>query len=139
MNGTPSLWGTQMGGPFAFRPGQVCWFVLSVIAIKLQIPDSSSGCLYLENTCEHRKVLGRLSASHHSPLISKVETFWGAWVAQSVERPTSALVMLSPFLIWSLALSSVLTAWSLDPVSDSVSPSLSLAVHLPHLCSVSQK
>ena len=48
----------------------------------------------------------------------------GAWVAQSVKRPTSAQVVIS----WSVSLSpasgSVLTARSLEPVSDSVSPSL---------------
>ena len=50
--------------------------------------------------------------------------FRGAWVAQSVKRLTSAQVMIS----WSVSLSpasgSVLTAQSLEPVSDSVSPSL---------------
>ena len=49
---------------------------------------------------------------------------WGAWVAQSVKWPTSAQVMIS----WSVSSSpmsgSVLTAQSLEPVSDSVSPSL---------------
>ena len=50
---------------------------------------------------------------------------WGAWVAQSVKCPTSAQVMIS----WSMGLSptsgSVLTAQSLEPASDSLSPSLS--------------
>ena len=49
----------------------------------------------------------------------------GAWVAQSVKHPTSAQVMIS----WSMGLSptsgSVLTAQSLEPALDSVSPSLS--------------
>ena len=49
---------------------------------------------------------------------------WGAWVAQSVRRPTSAQVMISRSVSSSLALGSVLTAQSLEPVSDSVSPSL---------------
>ena len=48
----------------------------------------------------------------------------GAWVAQSVEHLTSAQVMIS----WSASLSpasgSVLTAQSLEPASDYVSPSL---------------
>ena len=48
----------------------------------------------------------------------------GAWVAQSVERPTSAQVMISQFVSLSPALGSVLTAESLEPASDSVSPSL---------------
>ena len=49
----------------------------------------------------------------------------GAWVAQSVEHPTSAQVMISWFMSLSQALGSVLTAQSLEPTSDSVSPSLS--------------
>ena len=50
---------------------------------------------------------------------------WGAWVAQSVERSTSAQVMISQFVSLSPALSSVLTAQSLEPALDSVSLSLS--------------
>ena len=49
----------------------------------------------------------------------------GVWVAQSVERPTSAQVMISWSVGSSPASGSVLTAWSLEPASDSVSPSLS--------------
>ena len=50
--------------------------------------------------------------------------FRGAWVAQLVGRPTSAQVMISQFVSSSAASGSVLTAQSLEPVSDSVSPSL---------------
>ena len=49
----------------------------------------------------------------------------GAWEAQSVERPTSAQVMISWFVGSSPASGSVLTAQRLQPASDSVSPSLS--------------
>ena len=49
----------------------------------------------------------------------------GAWVAQSVERPTLAQVMISWFVSSIPVLGSVLPAQSLDPASDSVSPSLS--------------
>ena len=52
-------------------------------------------------------------------------TSWGAWVAQSVESPTSAQVMISWFMRSSPLSGSVLTAQSLEPASDSVSPSLS--------------
>ena len=45
-------------------------------------------------------------------------------MAQSVKRPTSAQVMISPCVSSSPASGSVLTAQSLEPVSDSVSPSL---------------
>ena len=58
----------------------------------------------------------------------------GAWVAQSVEGPTSAQVMLAWFMGSSPASDSVLTTRGLEPASDSVSPSLSVP---PHLCSVS--
>ena len=49
----------------------------------------------------------------------------GAWVARLVKRLTSAQVMISPFVSSSPASGSVLTARSLEPASDSVSPSLS--------------
>ena len=50
----------------------------------------------------------------------------GDWVAQSVERPTSARGMISQFVGFSSLSGSVLTAQSLEPASDLVSPSLSL-------------
>ena len=46
-------------------------------------------------------------------------------MAQLVKRLTSAQVMISRFVISSPVLGSVLTARSLESVSDSVSPSLS--------------
>ena len=49
----------------------------------------------------------------------------GAWVAEWVKRPTSAQVMISQFVGSSPAWGSVLTAQSLEPVSDSMSPPLS--------------
>ena len=49
----------------------------------------------------------------------------GTWVAQSVEQPTSAQVMISQSVSSSPASGSVLTAQSLEPALDSVSPSLS--------------
>ena len=63
------------------------------------------------------------------------EAPWGAWVAQSVKRLTSAQVMILWSVSSSPALGSVLTAQSLEPASDSVSPSLSLT--LSRSCSVS--
>ena len=50
--------------------------------------------------------------------------FRGAWVAQSVERPTSAQVTISWFVSSSPASGSVLPAQGLEPASNSVSPSL---------------
>ena len=49
----------------------------------------------------------------------------GACVAQLVKRPTSAQVTISRFVGSSPALGSGLMAQSLEPASDSVSPSLS--------------
>ena len=49
----------------------------------------------------------------------------GAWVAQLVKYKTLAQVTISPFLSLSRSLASMLTAQSLEPVSDSLSPSLS--------------
>ena len=49
----------------------------------------------------------------------------GAWVVRSFKHPTLAQVMISQFVGSSPAFSFVLTAQSLEPASDSVSPSLS--------------
>ena len=56
-------------------------------------------------------------------------------MSQSVERPTSAQVMISQLVGSSPASGSVLTAQSLKPVSDSVSPSLTIPS--PPACTLS--
>ena len=53
---------------------------------------------------------------------TKIKPCRGIWVAQLVEHPTSAQVMISPLVSSSPALGSVLTAQSLEPALDSVSP-----------------
>ena len=53
------------------------------------------------------------------------DTCWGARVAQPVKHLTSAQVMVSQLMGLSPASGSVLTGGSLEPASDSVSPSLS--------------
>ena len=58
-------------------------------------------------------------------LYFKYSQFRGAWVAQSVKHLTLAQVMISRFVSLSPVSGSVLTAQSLEPASDSVSPSLS--------------
>ena len=63
----------------------------------------------------------------------------GGWVAQSVERLTSTQVMIFQFMSSSPTLGSVLTAQGLEPVSDSVSPSLSAPPLLTICLSLSQK
>ena len=63
----------------------------------------------------------------------------GAWEAQSVEHPTSAQVMISQSVSLSPPWGSVLTAWSLEPASDSVSLFLSLPLLCPLSVSLSLK
>ena len=61
-------------------------------------------------------------SSYVSLCLSKINKHWGAWVAQLVECPTSAQVMICQFVSSSPMSGSVLTAQSLEPASDSVSP-----------------
>ena len=56
----------------------------------------------------------------------KEQKLRGTWVAQSVKHVTSAQVMISRFVGSSPVSGSVLTAGSLEPALDSVSPSLSV-------------
>ena len=61
----------------------------------------------------------------------------GTWVAQLVNCLTSAQVMISQFVSSSPTSGSVLTAQSLEPTSDSVSPSLSAPPQLALALSLS--
>ena len=64
----------------------------------------------------------------------------GTWLAQLFKQLTSTQIMFSWFMGSSPALGSVLTAQSLEPASDSVSPSFSVPPHPsppPHFVSVS--
>ena len=63
----------------------------------------------------------------------------GAGVARLVKHLTSAQVMISGSMSSSLASGSVLTAQSLEPASDSVSPSLTVPRPRSHSVSLSQK
>ena len=63
----------------------------------------------------------------------------GTWVAQSVKRLISAQVMISWLVSSSPTSGSVLTAQILEPVSDSVSPSLCPSPAPALSLSVSQK
>ena len=56
--------------------------------------------------------------------LNSLSTSWDTWMAQLVAHPTSAQVMISRSVGWSPASGSVLTAQSLEPASDSVSPSV---------------
>ena len=68
----------------------------------------------------------------------KNNKYGGAWMAQSVKRLTSAQVMISQSVSLSPTSGSVLTAQSLEPAADSVSPSLSFP-SLACALSLSQK
>ena len=63
----------------------------------------------------------------------------GTWVAQSVKCPTSAQVMISQSVSSSPVSGSVLTAQSLEPASDSMSPSLSAPTLLTLCLSLKNK
>ena len=60
------------------------------------------------------------------------------WVAQWIERPTSAQAMISRLVSSSPTSDSVMTAQSLEPASDSVSPSVSAPPPLALCLSLSQ-
>ena len=72
-------------------------------------------------------------------LKKKIFIYWGTWVAQSVEHPTSAQVMISRFASSNPMSGSVLTARILEPASDSVSPSPSAPPPLTVCLSLSHK
>ena len=79
--------------------------------------DSRTGPLNGQSPCV-KVVLDMLALS------LKMER-WSIWVAQSVKHLTLVRVTISGFVSSSSMSSSVLTAQSLEPASDSVSPSLS--------------
>ena len=98
-----------------------------------------SGAAINDRMTEDEEVIVNLKVVSHDFYCSFIPflkiQYRGAWVAQLVGHPTLAQVTISWFVSSSLASGSVLRAWSLEPASDSVSPSLSLT--LPCLCSVS--
>ena len=72
-------------------------------------------------------------------IVIKLIAWRGAWVAQSVKRPTSAQVTISRSASSSPASGSGLMAQSLELASDSVSPSLSAPPPFMLCLSLSQK
>ena len=71
-------------------------------------------------------VTGVWEACLNLPISFRIILARGAWVAQLVERPTSAQVMISQLVSSRPVSGSGLTARSPEPASDSASPSLSL-------------
>ena len=76
------------------------------------------------------------SQGRNTSVIKSIQC-WGAWVAQSVEHPTLAQVMISQLMGSNPTSGSVLTVQSLEPASESVSPSL--CPSLSHALSLSLK
>ena len=83
--------------------------------------------------------VGRRTRFYHLHLANKKQAKRGTWVAQSVERPTSAQVVISQFMGLGPTLGSVLPACSLEPTSDSVSPYLSAPTLLTLCLSLKNK
>ena len=98
------LWGSVLPGVTGRVPGQ------TAAALQVKPPPQHS-------------LLGELVGNAR---------FRGAWLAQPVKLPTSAPVRISRFVGSSPVLGSGRTARSLEPASDSMSPSLS-APPLPML------
>ena len=119
----------------------ISWFVGSsptsgsVLTAQSLDPASDSVSSPLSAPSPTRSV--PLSLSLLSSLSLKMNKHWGAWVAQSAKHSTLAQVPITRFVGSSPMSGSVLTAQSLEPVSDSVFPSLS-ASHLL-MISFSQK
>ena len=88
------------------------------------------------------RLMGPVPASY--PMVFLLVTYdtkgrdRGTWVAQLVKCLTSAQVMILRSVSSSPASGSVLTAQTLEPASDSVSPSLS-SLPPAHVLSLSQK
>ena len=94
------------------------------------------------NISDNTGLRAALSLLRYLTSYLKIINMRGTWVTQSVKQPTSAQVMISWFVGSSPTLGSVLTAHSLEPVSDSFSLSLSLSLSLsapPLLMPVSSK
>ena len=88
-----------------------------------RVPASNGGPSLLLTLCRpHSRFCG--PGGLRNPSVS--HTPGGTWETQSVKRPTSAQVMISQFVSSSPTSGSVLTAQSLEPPSDPVSPSLSV-------------
>ena len=82
--------------------------------------------IWLRELGEHRSCLWGLLCKGLERVTLKITAqLWGAWVAQSVKRPTSAQVMISRFMGLSPASGPGLTTQSLEPALGSVSLSLS--------------
>ena len=77
-----------------------------------------------------KKTLTQGHKTFHLCSFKNIHNFWGTWVAQSVKDPTLVQVMISRFMGSNSVLGSLLTAQSLDPTLDSVSPLLSDSLSL---------
>ena len=118
----------------------ISWFVSSSPALSSR-PLAQSLlwilCLLLSLTLPHCHAYS-LFLSRINKHFCKKRKKRDTWVAQLVKQRTSAQVMISPFVSLSPTPGPVLTAQSLEPVSDSVSPTLSASPLLVLFLSLSQ-
>ena len=122
---------------FRVRKKQTCFKLVSLgFQVNAARPNSSNQretevLVFQQFSYYSRKLLmtGKFqvdySQGRNTSVIKSIQC-WGAWVAQSVEHPTLAQVMILRFVSSGPASGSVLTSRSLQPASNSVSPSLSL-------------
>ena len=90
---------------------------------------TQEGCRHFGNSSSETAAALRMSKSFGAIKSGMDEAPGGG--AQSVKRLASAQVMISRFMSSSPASDSMLTARSLEPASDSVSPPLSLLLPFP--------
>ena len=149
----PRLLRTTLGGTRSF---QVPSDTEPIIVSSSLCPDKGrterkkrKGVLVIIPSDVNTQCASGLGETHHSPQEYKYKfpvlksISRGAWVAQPVKRLISAQVMISLLVSSSPASGAVLAAQSLEPASDSVSPSLSspplLMLSLSLSLSLSQK
>ena len=101
---------------------------------------AKSGNDKFPNFGEKLNVISKSYILKYSPIKDYVKKYLirGAWVAQSVKRPTLAQVMILLSVSSSPTSGSVLTAQSLEPALVSVSPSLSMLLPCSHPVSLSR-
>ena len=118
----------------------VDWQAMTIVCTLQFKPNPTERRIPKQMKCQRKFPVSRYHLYPYSvPARIQKSLLWGAWVAQSVKQPTSAQVMISQSVSSSPTSGSGLTAQSLEPVSDSVSPSLSAPPPFMLCLSLSQK
>ena len=102
-----------------------------------ELEDKNFEITQIEENKEKRMRKSKENLHDLQDSIKRTNISWGAWVAQSAECLTLAEAMISWFVGSSPTSGPVLISQSLEPVSDSVSPSLCPSP--THALSLSQK